>query len=53
LYPPIPCAPAPGGVAAEQMYRPGAPVLYGSSANLGLNRICSGVFAPVMMSPPT
>jgi hypothetical protein len=40
-------------VAAEQMKTPGMPVLYGSSARRGRIKTCVGVFAPVMMSPPT
>ena len=37
LAPHIPCAPAPGGVEAEQRYVPGMPVEYGSTANRGRN----------------
>ena len=35
LAPHIPWAPGPGGVAAEQMYMPGIPTLYGDSVVRG------------------
>ena len=42
-----------GGVADEQRYTPGIPVLYGSTANRGRTASCRGSLAPVAMSPPT
>ena len=53
LAPHIPCAPGPGGVAAEQMYMPGTPRRYGLSVVRGPNTNCRMSFAPVTMSPPT
>src|SRR3954463_14862581 len=42
----MPCAPAPGGVAAEHRYTPGMPVAYGSSAARGRRTSCRAVLAP-------
>ena len=51
--PHMPCAPGPGGVAAEQMYIPGTPMVYGDNVVRGPKASCRMSFAPVLMSPPT
>ena len=53
LAPHMPCAPGPGGVAAEQMYIPGIPTRYGFRVGLGPKTNWRMSFAPVTMSPPT
>src|SRR5699024_6364519 len=52
LWPAIPWAPAPGGVAPEQRYIPGAPNQYGSMAARGRNTNWVKAFEPVAISRP-
>ncbi|EUA04824.1 dehydrogenase domain protein [Mycobacterium kansasii 662] len=40
-------------MAAEQMYMPGTPMVYGDSVVRGPNTSWRMSLAPVMMSPPT